>query len=61
MNRKQHLNKTLCKHIMSHGFTCLIQADDVYLLMPFVTAKGYKGHQIIKINNIAHAYKVMGY
>lgn len=61
MNRKHHLNATICRHITSHGYTCLVQSEQVYMLVPFVLASGFTGHQIIKINSIAHAYKVMGY
>ena len=44
-----------------HGFTYLDISGDIYMILPFVMATGHKGHQIIRINNLAQAYKVMGY
>lgn len=61
MNRKQHLNKTICKLVMRHGVTCLIQNDNVYVLVPFVTDSGYKGRKIVRVQNIAHAYRIIGF
>jgi len=56
------IQKVTARHITSHGYSCVIHRDKMYILMPVWNYKtGCLSHSILRVTSLKDAFIKMGY